>query len=168
MVPRWDSECCVGSQIALLSIGLHEDPPKMFSGRSSGESMEMKRKPRQHSTIFHGSEPRLALCSSLITHVPHVWNKWKTICKKVFAFLEKWQNMFMRICSNMHRHLYQNMLKIMRRSWKIGPKSVQNPSKIDKIRPSGHSRHQPSATQASGGIPSKIFRAFSHQVEPLN
>ena len=74
----------------------------------------------------------------------------------------------MRICSNIHRILYKNMLEIMRKSWKIDPKSVQNPSKIDKIRPSGHSRHQPSATQASGEIPSKIFKAFSHQVEPLN
>ena len=137
MVPRWDSECCVGSQIALLSIGLHEDPPKMLTGRSSGESMEIKGKPRQHPTISHGSKPRWALYSSLITHVPHVWNKWKTICKKVFAFLEKSQNMFMRICSNMHRHLYKNMLKIMRKSCNIYPKLIQNPSKINKIRSLG-------------------------------
>ena len=127
MVPRWDSECCVGSQIALLSIGLHEDPPKMFSGRRSGESMEMKGKPRQHSTIFHGSEPRLALYSSLITHVPHVWNKWKTICKKVFAFLENDKICscgFVQTCTDIYT---KSMLNIMRKSCKIYPKLVQNP-----------------------------------------
>ena len=45
--------------------------------------------------------------------------------------------MLMRICSNMHRHLYKNMLKIMRKSCNIYPKLIQNPSKIDKIRALG-------------------------------
>ena len=43
----------------------------------------------------------------------------------------------MRICSNMHRNLYKNMLKIMRTSCRIDPKLVQNPSKIDKNRSLG-------------------------------
>ena len=130
MVPRWDSECCVGSQIALLSICLHEDPPKMFSGRSSGESKEMKGKPRQHSTIFHGSEPRLALYSSLITHVPHVWNKWKTICKKgvcVFGKMTKYvhAHLFKPAPTFIQKHV-KNHEKIMQHLSQIDSKSIKN------------------------------------------
>ena len=45
--------------------------------------------------------------------------------------------MKVRICSNMHRNLYNNILKITRNSCTIYPKLIQNLSKINKIRSLG-------------------------------
>ena len=74
----------------------------------------------------------------------------------------------MRICSNMHRNLYKGMLKIKRKSCKIYPKLVQNPSKIDKLRSLGRFRafSAPTRTQVgsrsgSGRIRQNLWGAFS-------
>ena len=62
----------LGSQnafkIAQLSLGRHLDPPKMFSRRGFGKTCKFNEKSKRESKVFDGSEPRLALYSSLITH----------------------------------------------------------------------------------------------------
>ena len=67
--PFWDYP---GSQnalkIALLSIGRHLDPPKKLSRRGFGKTCKFNEKSKRESKVFDGSEPRLALYSSLITH----------------------------------------------------------------------------------------------------
>ena len=56
------------SKIVLLSIDGHFDPRKMPSGRVFGKNMKIERKIDAKIEAFDGSEPRLALYSSLILH----------------------------------------------------------------------------------------------------
>ena len=78
------------SQIELLSIGWHMDPPKMLPGMGFGKT----RKFNEHSTrtlpIFDRSEPRLALYSSLITHFRHFRKKSKKYAKRDATSLVFW------------------------------------------------------------------------------
>ena len=54
----------------------------MISRRGVGKTWKNNGKPMQNIKLFDGSEPRLALYSSLISHFRHFWkqskNQWKT------------------------------------------------------------------------------------------
>ena len=80
LAPGWSKTVLRGSilrprgsqnsvKIALLSTGWHLDPRQIVSGRRFGKTLSFYEKSMRKSKAFDGSEPCLALYSSLISHI---------------------------------------------------------------------------------------------------
>ena len=79
-------------KIVFLGTGWHLDPPIMLFGRVLEKTCKFDEKSRRISKDLDGLEPRLALCSSLITHFRLFQKNRKIVAKrdhKVEAFCSK-------------------------------------------------------------------------------
>ena len=70
------------SKIILVSIDGHFDLRKMPFGRGSEKTRKLHEQSVAKSKVFDGSEPRLALYSSLISHFCNFRKKSKNRCQK--------------------------------------------------------------------------------------
>ena len=70
------------SKNAFSRLDGHLDPPKMLFGRGFGKTWKFDEKSTRKWKVFDGSEPRLALYSSLISHFRHFWKKNRKIDAK--------------------------------------------------------------------------------------